>query len=281
MKTDIPYLPSPAETGLHENELKRFLNQSKDKRFITYTGQLTSDLARYIKSTEQKVSIRSENFGLSRGVRRAALDCQSSRKDEDRLEAKIHERWKDKRRGPAFLSGLDDAVPIVKYIPSSQIPLFNKGGRGGKGNWGYIDLLGCDYEHRPVVIELKIMRFGKGARPETPLRAVVEALAYSISITTAWKSFEPEWSGVVKPQEPLAKPIGLSLVVLGTSQYWEAVRESTWISQAKEAMPSLLTAMGKAGFPCHFASIDAECMQSGRRDWTIGGPAKEIHPFER
>jgi hypothetical protein len=159
--------------------------------------------------------------------------------------------------------------------------MYNQGGRGGKKDWGYIDLLGCGFADDPVVIELKILRFNKGGkpRPETPLRAVVEALAYAISLRESWAIFHPQWKLGVGSQRALAKPSGLSLVVLGTTGYWKGVGESSWIEQAEQAMPEFIAAVKAEGFPCHFAEIDAECVSSKNRNWIIKGPAKEISPW--
>lgn len=281
MPPNLPELPSHSDVGLHENTLKEALNQSRGGRLTAYAKQLAHNLDKYIKSTEQKVTVRPAalDYKLERGVRQGALDSESNR-DEDRLEATIHQKWMCRDQETDFLRSADQRQVIVKYTPSSQVPLFNKGGKDGKKNWGYIDLLGCDTEKHPVVIELKILRFSKSAKPETPLRAAIEALAYAISLKKAWNEFGLQWDCAVKTKSPLAKPEQISLVVMGTTKYWDAVKKSSWISQAAEGMPPLLTAMKLVGFPCHFATIDAECDVSEKRKWEITGTAKIIQLFD-
>jgi hypothetical protein len=218
----FPDLPSPLLAGLHENELKELLNHSKDGRLVAYASQLADNLEEYIASTETKAVIRRAGYELGPcKVRKKALACRSSRKDEDRLEATIHQEWMIRSPKADFLRSFDGRQTIVEFIPSSQVPLFNKGGKDGKANWGSLDLLGCDLTGFPVIVELKIMRFGKGARPETPLRAMTEALAYAISLRKAWLEFEPEWRRLVGDfHSTIGYGMGLEITMLVDTDFF-------------------------------------------------------------
>lgn len=121
--------------------------------------------------------------------------------------------------------GAEEAVALLDY----QVPLKARLGDRGVGK---IDLLGYGTSGRLFVIELKTLT-GRG-RGETPLRALLEGLAYCALL-------EGDWLAVIGEVEATGRPVvgaRPSLVVAATAPYW-----SGW--QTSRASGEWTTALGK------------------------------------
>jgi hypothetical protein len=123
-----------------------------------------------------------------------------------------------------------------------------------------IDLLGIDTNGLPIIIELKIVRQGKGA--DTPLLALLEAASYACILQADWPSFKNQL-------EPKLKLLGINaqlpeslkktpLVVAGPPEYWKfwtnPARAS--IIKAKTAFLSLVQAFDSEGLPICFTCVE-------------------------
>jgi hypothetical protein len=99
--------------------------------------------------------------------------------EEVRWERAIWSEWHE-RRGEDFIPGL------CRSVLSYQVMLRDTNEDTG---WGEVDLLGRSPEGAPIVIELK-----GASNTETPLRGIVEGVAYAIAVRKAWSPcFGKQW----------------------------------------------------------------------------------------
>ena len=126
--------------------------------------------------------------------------------------------------------------------------------RGDK-SWGRVDLVGMSNDCLPVVFELK-----KGASAETPLRMIIEALAYAIAIRKSWNegNFRDEWIEVVGNKVPKTL-LEIPVIGIAPTSYWKTkigepkkrtngkVRDAAWKPFSK-----LCQMISDRGFPVSF-----------------------------
>jgi hypothetical protein len=105
-----------------------------------------------------------------------------------------------------------------KRLIARQVPLYSQRGADG---WGAIDLFGLTGDGRPVIIELK-----KDSSTETPLRALLEAAAYAISVGENWdlvsrgSEDQQRTAGLVDIIVPASTPVPIEIVVAAERLYW-------------------------------------------------------------
>jgi hypothetical protein len=191
---------------------------------------------------------------------------------EAKLERAIARQWKYNATCHDFLPG------VCRGIVSYQVPLFATARKSG---WGYVDLLGISRLGLPVVIELK-----DEDSNDTPLRMLVEALAYGLAIRNAWNErphrLAGEWraalgSGSGDDGGPLTE---VPLVCLAPEKYWRRrigepdrhsngkVRHEAW-----SALSTLMRGLALRGFPATLAQLDTD----GEDDLLIG-PGSPVSP---
>lgn len=122
-----------------------------------------------LEETYAAAPCRRHDFRLDRKKR------QDPRLPEERLQDAIWEHWSCQEQ---FKGNLPFLAGFCNHIQAYQLPL--KGVRADKG-WGRIDLVGVSLEGHPIVIELKQER-----GTDTPLRMLVEAVAYALALRKAW-----------------------------------------------------------------------------------------------
>ena len=85
--------------------------------------------------------------------------------------------------------------------------------------WGEVDLLSRSPEGAPVVIELK-----GASSNETPLRGIVEGVAYSIALRQAWSQcFGKQWCDTLQLAAPEDPDCICQTVFAAPANYWERV----------------------------------------------------------
>ena len=153
--------------------------------------------------------------------------------------------------------------PICHFIQSYQVPL--QGTRADK-NWGKIDLVGATPVALPAVLELKQDDAG-----DTPLRMLVEAVAYGCAVRRAWSDglFRNEWSAAMQAhgRECAVKETlhEIPVLLLAPAKFWETkiglpgirsrgkVKEDAW-----PPFVELVQQLGRLGFPIHFLQFEIE-----------------------
>ena len=181
------------------------------------------------------------------------------------LEKLIWKGWRFQavaEHGQPFLNG------VCRFIQTYQMPL--RGTREDR-RWGMIDLVGATPNSLPVVIELK----QEGAS-DTPLRMLVEGLAYACAVRKAWNegSLRAEWAAATKKngfhQEPEKILSTVPVILLAPVEFWERtigspgkrtsgkVREDAW-----PAFIELVHQCGVHGFPIHFVQFEIGTADDG------------------
>lgn len=178
------------------------------------------------------------------------------KKEQAHLEAKLEramfQRWSLHDASPecGWHRIIDFQVPVKDRLRS---PLSLKA----------IDLLGIDIRGMPVIIELKIVRERNGTKAaDTPLLALLEAVAYACIIQSDWPCFKIELEskcnqlGIRAPFPDSLTP--LPLIVAGPPEYWDfwnyEARSS--IIEAKPAFRTLVDAFQREGFPVSFVCVE-------------------------
>jgi len=129
----------------------------------------------------------------------------SNRKEEHLAGALFN----DCRKGEAFLLPGNQELKIIDY----QFPL--KARQGDKGV-GKVDLIGLIGDETPCVIELKVDQ-DSGNMPDTPLRALLEGLAYCAMIEANKKEI---WGEAQEKFEFKLKGPRPDLMILAPMGYW-------------------------------------------------------------
>ena len=99
------------------------------------------------------------------------------------------------------------SIELLDY----QVPLKARRSDAGVGK---IDIFGLTDGAIPVVIELTVL--GKGT-PDTPLRALLEGLAYAAIVEANESAFRSEISGIARRTTTSGRP---DLLIVAPSDYW-------------------------------------------------------------
>ncbi len=220
---------------------------------------LADDLAQAIQATCDAAPIRRQGFQLAR---QGTVDMAETQ-EERRLEAAMLNRWNN-----------EDMRPIPgawSRLVAFQTPLFNE---AKKDSWGYIDLLGVNPDGLPVVVELKrsppATANGVTSNPETPLRMLLEAAAYAVSLRKNWNErFREEWTAHLTdlkvPESTINQiPSELTtvpLVAAAPAAFWMEWLPFTAKGRSMggyEEFCRLVDELGKQELPVSFVSISGE-----------------------
>lgn len=152
------------------------------------------------------------------------------------------------------------SAPWTRLV-ARQVPLMAK--RSSEG-WGAIDLLGLTTDGRPVVVELK-----KASSPETPLRALLEAAAYAVSVEENWALLAREMSCVQDAVTLATCPKPVAIVVAAPERYWsEWDRWSTTgrgvPADTRSSLRDVAAALSAAGMSPFFIGLDQESATESR-----------------
>lgn len=249
-----PFYDHTPESGLHLLKdkwgQKKHLNEQAD--------WIARELDVAITATFDAAPVRRQSFALSRP---ATADISES-KEESLLEAAMLARWNQ--------PGLWEIPSGWNRLVAFQVPLFSE---RAKKSWGYIDLVGVNAEALPVVVELKksskANADGRTGTPESPLRMVLEAAAYAISLRKNWDRFGAEWRARLQeidvPNEVIQLvPTELTkvpLVAAAPASFWMEwlPYTSTGRSMKKwDGFRELLCQLERAELPVQFLSISGD-----------------------
>lgn len=218
---------------------------------IAYTSDQTEYLIEnfeeLVKITRQAVPGRSKNFFPDASERTAPENI-----DERKLEHELYLKYKE----PNSIKS-NEISKIITHIPYYQFPLVAHGEKEKSRGWGQVDLIGCTPERKPAIIELK-----RGGSTETPLRVIVEALAYAIALQEMWKqegtTFRNDWDKLVGMDLKQITAIGLA-----PSKYWRRwnVNEEQHSNLQKDTgtkIEELRQVAAESGFHIHLASYEVD-----------------------
>ena len=189
--------------GLHHKEMQRLVNQLQ--HMDKHAKELISVLNCQLEITYASAPKRVRTYLLDRSERRNPVRQQRERL----LEKAIWKQW----QSDPFADGL------YHHIQTFQMPLKHR--QSDKG-WGKVDLIGVTQEGLPVVLELK-----REKSDETPLRMLVEGLAYAVCVRRAWNegTLRSQWErDVTKLSKGFTAPkILLEVPVVGIApkKYWQ------------------------------------------------------------
>jgi hypothetical protein len=203
---------------------------------------------------------RVQGYLLDRSERRNPVDSQRERL----LEKAIWKEWNQ----PAFSQhGKPFIASTCHHIQTFQMPLQ---GRRTDKSWGKIDLVGVTDCGLPAILELK-----KEKATDTPLRMVIEGLAYAVAVRWAWNEgcLRKEWMNCVTlpPNSPSIPKTLLDVPVIGIAptEFWKrkvgvpGKRSENMVSgKAWGPFRELCEACSERGFPISFAQFDAPDIDS-------------------
>jgi len=214
---------------------------------------LARHLDKAIQATIRSIPRRRQGYFTVSGRRKSGA---SVKLPEGRWQDAVFQRWS---------TGDNTAVrDCWDRVIFPQVPLQ---GTQRDSRWGKVDLLGLR-DKIPVVIELKadpkIVNGRERGRRDSPLRMVLEALAYSVAIRENWKVFREDLRIFLDSMsQPADVPQALTtvrLVGLAPDRYWlqwvpltargHAVSAGAW-----EAFRELLAAIEGEGLQVSFATI--------------------------
>ena len=146
------------------------------------------------------------------------------------------------------------------HIQTYQMPLQNS---NLDKSWGRIDLIGVSPAGTPVVFELK-----KEEADDTPLRMLVEGLAYAVAVRRAWNegTLRERWLQHLVPtqnaEEIPTTLLTVPVVGIAPSEFWnkrtatngpDRVTNAAWLP-----FSGLCKACNERGFPISFIAFDAQ-----------------------
>lgn len=176
------------------------------------TGESTlTNLSMIIAKTESLVQIRVDQKYFDQLSR---ADTIGPAEGECRLERALWVNWRlHPKNTPTVFH------PTAPFLMAYQVPLFNKKQRE---SWGSIDLVGVSNVKLPVIIELK-----QEANVESPLRMLLEAVTYGISVRKAWvPQFRQCWLNALNALKVDPAPVlpqnltQCQLLCLAPQDYW-------------------------------------------------------------
>lgn len=184
---------------------------------------------------------------------------------ETELEQLIWQQWNfeavDKTRQPFFCE-------VCLFIQTYQMPLQET---RKDTRWGRIDLVGATLDALPVVIELK-----QESAKDTPLRLLVEGLAYACAVRKAWNEgrLRAEWVAAIKKNgltQQLPKTLTkVPVILLAPSDFWKRaigspgkrtkgkVRDDAW-----PIFMELVYQCEAHGFPVRFVQFEIGTADDG------------------
>jgi len=179
----------------------------------------------------------------------------SDKQEERKLEGRIYNRWRAASPLEKPVEGLWDV--FVGY----QVPLYSTAKQAG---WGKIDLFGfSSSDEVPVVLELK-----RAGSRETPLRAMLEGVAYAIAVRKRWEKIAKGITATYGSLPVPDTPDVIRVVVLAPERYWKQWRPDEddadgnklrrrHMKEAAKSFADLVRALGEKQYDVRFAEIGA------------------------
>ena len=236
------------KTILHEEDLHTVGEALNQLTFMgAHSETLISQLNVKMEMTYLSAPRRKSDYKLIRKLKRNPVQR------EDKLEWSIWNTWNTEDAKSGF-------VDECRFIQTYQMPLRRT---NGDESWGSIDLIGVSSGFLPVVLELK-----RGGSEETPLRMIIEALAYAIAVRKSWNegNLRDEWIAAVSGAEGVARTL-LEVPIIGIAPkpYWNTkigarnkrtagkVPDDAWKPFGK-----LCQMIGDRGYPVSFWQFEVE-----------------------
>lgn len=207
---------------------------SKFSRIVSELG--VADLVQKYKSLLEKAPRRHERgkkYFVGHDVFSGGK-VNSNRKEEHLAGALFNEC----RKGKRFLLPDKRKLQIIDY----QFPL--KARQSDKGV-GKVDLMGVINDQTPCVIELKVDQKG-GGKADTPLRALLEGLAYCAIVEANKKEIWKEAQGNLGITFKGPRP---HLMILGTANYWSYYLNQPSAGSWRPALNKLIADFKAAPLP--------------------------------
>lgn len=229
--------------------------------YVKQVEALVAQLGELIGSTRDYAPGREKDFKLDRGESSLASERNEGEKlSERKLEFSLYEEFSK----PGKLKG--QISEHLTHIPCYQLPLKAPGKKTLSKGWGYVDLLGCAPDKAPSIIELK-----KAASRESPLRMIVEGLAYAVAIQEMWKQkgndFQNDWFNAIDAKDVNIDLDKIKIIGLAPDDYWRFWKDSAKNQSDQgdwgEANSKLIDAAEKQGFEIRLASFDDSELSKG------------------
>ncbi len=226
---------------------------------------LAENLTAAIQTTFDAAPLRDGSFQLDR----ADNDDIDESQRERRWERSAYRRWR---------TGTTSPIPKCwQRLVAFQVPLF---GSLEVDHWGYIDLLGLLVDGTPCIVELKreptTSPQGSTQTSESPLRMVLEAAAYAISLRKNWERFLPEFCRRLESLEVQSALIErlpktltkVQLVGVAPAAYWldwlpVTEKGRTVSDDAWKAFRKLTDRLGDEGLSVSFVSVSGDIDRPG------------------
>jgi hypothetical protein len=217
-----------------------------------------------------KLEITYARAPVGRQAKGQTYELQRGEKPDPSVRERLLEKliW----RGWRFQAVAEHGQPffgeVCRFIQTYQMPLQ---GTRKDTSWGKIDLVGATSAALPVVIELK----QEGAT-DTPLRMLVEGLAYACAVRKAWNEggLRAEWVAAMKEnglhREPEKVLANVPVILLAPVDFWKRAIGSpgkrTSGKVREDAWPVFLELVHQCeahGFPIHFVQFQIETAEPG------------------
>ena len=261
MSSDLPSRFKPIDCTLALHEVIASVRQ------LSYMKQHTQTLLEMLNVKLEITYARAPDGRQNKGQ---SYELQRREKPDPSIRERLLEKliWK----GWNFHMVAVNSQPFLReecrFIQTYQMPL--QGTRHDK-RWGKIDLVGATLDALPVVVELK-----QEDAKDTPLRMLVEALAYACAVRKAWNEggLRAEWVAAMKKNglaQELPKTLAtVPVILLAPSDFWKRaigspgkrtngkVREDAW-----PIFLELVCRCEAHGFPIHFVQCEIGTVDDG------------------
>jgi hypothetical protein len=248
----MPYVPIDCRQGLHC--IQDSVNQ------LTYMEQHSTELLRHLNVIVEVTYAMSPKRVRPYALNRIEGRLPNERNRELLLEKAIWKRWRRENNGSAVEPPECFVENHCTHIQTCQMPLQD---RRTDASWGRIDLIGVSLTGTPIVFELK-----REKAPDTPLRMLVEGLAYAVAVRKAWNqgTLRGQWlQHLVTTQNVEEIPLTLltvPVVGIAPTDFWSRRTGNSGPNRVKkeawQSFNKLCEACKERGFPISFLTFDAQ-----------------------
>lgn len=229
-------------------------------RQLSYMKQHCTALRKMLNVQLEITYAKAPAGRLSRGQ---TYELQRTERADGQVRERLLEKliWKQWSFAEFAKNGKPFLAEVCSFMQSYQVPL--QGTRKDK-KWGKIDLMGTTQKALPVVVELKQENAG-----DTPLRMLVEAVAYACAVRRAWNEggLRAEWVMAMKkngltPYVPNTLT-EVPVILVAPADFWQVkigvkgkrsngkVRDDAW-----PPFLDLVSQCADHGLPIHFVQFE-------------------------
>lgn len=244
--------------NLAVSSLHRLKDQINQVSLLGVHAQsITERLQDYFESTKnalQNPRTQEQKYQLLRGLTEEIDDSSGER------------LWERAMMQRFSLRGVKPVPNCWERIIAFQVPLYSRQNQEG---WGDIDLMGV-YGGAPSIIELKgrpqVNPDGSIQTTNTPLKIVIQALAYAIAVRSHWNFIREEFAmrcqdlGISTQVQQDLEGVDIPIVAAAPADFWMNWLPVTnnWTTQHPESwipFQSLLNRLAECHYPVRFVSI--------------------------